>query len=76
MYIYKLVSTAVNPEVNVKVSSDAEKGKVSEAVTPERASPVHKHSQQFSPAWPKIISYKIIKKESICRSGAAANFFP
>ena len=50
MDTYKLVSTAVNRStVNVKVSSDAGTRKVSEAVTPERASPVHKHSQQFSP---------------------------
>ena len=46
---YKLVSSAVNRDVNVKVSSDEGKRKVSEAVTPERASPVRKHSQQFSP---------------------------
>jgi hypothetical protein len=34
----KLVSTAVNRNVNVKTSSDAGKKKVSEAVTEERAS--------------------------------------
>jgi hypothetical protein len=36
MDTYKLVSTADKSDVNVKVSSDAGKRKVSEAVTPER----------------------------------------
>ena len=62
----KLVSTAVNRDVNVKVSSDAGKRKVSElAVTSERASPVRKQDPanevEAFPAllsWYKIISYK------------------
>ena len=62
MDTYKLVSTADNSDVNVKVSSDAGKRKVSEAVTPERASPaVHKHSQQFSPGT-KLLATKSSRK--------------
>jgi hypothetical protein len=37
------------------------RGKVSEALTPERASPVHKHSQQFSPG-PKLLATKSSRK--------------
>jgi hypothetical protein len=67
MDTYKLVSTADNSDVNVKVSSDAGKRNVSEAVTPERASPaVHKHSHASILSWHKVISYKIVKKKSIC----------
>jgi hypothetical protein len=46
--MHKLVSTAFNHDVQAKVSSDAGKRKVSDAVTPERAIPVRKHSRQFS----------------------------
>ena len=46
---YKLVSTAVNHDVQATFSRDSGKRKVSEAVTPNRASPVRKHPRQFSP---------------------------
>ena len=61
MDTYKLVSTAVNRDVNVKDSSDAGKRKVSEAVIPKRASPVRKHSQQFSPGT-KLLATKSLRK--------------
>ena len=54
-------STAANRDVNIKVSSDAGKRKVSEAVTPERASPVRKHSQQF-PHRTKLLATKSSRK--------------
>jgi hypothetical protein len=44
---YVQISTAVNRDISMSVSSDAGKIKVSEVVTPERVSPVRKHSQQF-----------------------------
>jgi hypothetical protein len=79
MDTYKLVSTAVSSDVNVKVSSDTGKGNVSEAVTTERASPVHKHSQQFFPD-PKLLATKssiknlfVVNENKHARERNAAN---
>jgi hypothetical protein len=47
--------------MNVKVSSDAGKRKVSETVTPERASPLCKLSQKFSPGT-KLFATKSSRK--------------
>jgi hypothetical protein len=44
-----------------KVQAMLGRGKVSEALTLERASPVHKHSQQFSPG-PKLLATKSSRK--------------
>jgi chromosomal replication initiation ATPase DnaA len=59
--IAERLQSVVNHDVNVKVSSDTGKRKVSEAVTSERASSVRKHSQQFSPCT-KLLATKSSRK--------------
>ena len=52
--------------------SDAGNRKVSEASTPERASPVHKYSQEFSPGT-KLLARKSSRKNLFARERDAAN---
>ena len=65
---YKLVSTAVNHDVNVKVLSGAGKRKVSEAVTTERASTVRKL------AFTEILSWRKMPKSSPTKSSRKSLF--